>query len=540
MGVNRVSGSQLSWVAPLAAAVLAVAVRLPFLLSGKIAFDSDEAVEGLMARHVLSGEFPVFFWGQTFKGVPEVYLSAAAFAAFGPGVIVLKAVTLSLFAMLIAANFVLLEKIAGRWIAVASSLLLIVSPPALVFWSLDASAEYVVLMLLGAVLLLTVLRWQRQGGRLTLATIGLVAGIALWVQQAFVFYLIPVGLVLFTNARHRMGRHEPGKLTYGVAAISAFYLALSVVAFLTGGFTLSAGGVVLSARAPQKLLRISALAALIAAGMHVLTTRSRENVRDLLRCCWPFGAGFLVGYVPVIGYWLFVQPGGAPMRNADLNRLVGAAPDILGTVIPIIAGFKIATTERLAIPLVAALPAAIALGAYMWVNGRRLVSLLRTRAVTLDLSSDFFPLFAVVVPLIFLASGAYLDTQSYRYLIPWYVGLSVACASGGLTLAQGKRTLASWLVGLILAVQGWQQVIWYRKLEPDAASRATINCLKENGVRGGFADYWTSYKLTFLSNEGLIITPENGVDRYPAYSEFVRSLPDKDRAHAGSATDRCR
>src|SRR5262245_15157192 len=141
MGVNRASGSQLSWVAPLAAAVLAVAVRLPFLISGKIAFDSDEAVEGLMARHALSGEFPVFFWGQTFKGVPEVYLSAAAFGAFGPGVMVLKAVTLLLFALFIAANFVLLKKIAGRWIAVASSLLLIVSPPALVFWSLDASAE---------------------------------------------------------------------------------------------------------------------------------------------------------------------------------------------------------------------------------------------------------------------------------------------------------------------------------------------------------------------------------------------------------------
>jgi hypothetical protein len=56
-----------------ALAALAVAARLPFLISGKIPFDSDEAVEGLMARHLLNGELPAFLWGQAFKGVPEVY-----------------------------------------------------------------------------------------------------------------------------------------------------------------------------------------------------------------------------------------------------------------------------------------------------------------------------------------------------------------------------------------------------------------------------------------------------------------------------------
>src|SRR5258705_9739653 len=129
-------------------AALAVAARLPFLISGKIAFDSDEAIEGLMARHVLHGEFPAFFWGQAFKGVPEVYADALAFAAFGSSVTLLKSVTLVAFAAYVALNFVLLDKIASRWIAVAASLLLILAPPALVFWSLDASAEYILLMLL--------------------------------------------------------------------------------------------------------------------------------------------------------------------------------------------------------------------------------------------------------------------------------------------------------------------------------------------------------------------------------------------------------
>ena len=55
-------------------AALVLVSRAPFLLQGERFFDSDEAVEGLMARHVLEGEFPAFLWGQRYKGVPEVYL----------------------------------------------------------------------------------------------------------------------------------------------------------------------------------------------------------------------------------------------------------------------------------------------------------------------------------------------------------------------------------------------------------------------------------------------------------------------------------
>ncbi len=93
-------------------AALTIAVRLPFLITGKIPFDSDEAVEGLMARHVLNGELPAFFWGQAFKGVPEVYVSAGMFAAFGSSVMALKSVTLAFFATYVGLNFVLLDKLA--------------------------------------------------------------------------------------------------------------------------------------------------------------------------------------------------------------------------------------------------------------------------------------------------------------------------------------------------------------------------------------------------------------------------------------------
>ena len=151
------------------------------------------------------------------------------------------------------------------------------------------------------------------------------------------------------------------------------------------------------------------------------------------------------------------------------------------------------------------------------------------------------------MPLVFLFSGAYLDTQSYRYLIPYYAGLSVAWAGGCFVIARfvvaqlklrparGTATtgaaIASAFLAVILAIHAWQQVLWYQGLRPDTQSMATIDCLRRAGIRGGYADYWTSYKLTFLANEEIIIAPTNGVDRYPPYTAFVKSLP----ANGGSA-----
>src|SRR5215510_14113545 len=89
-----------SWMLPLVGGLLAIIVRLPFLLKGNAFFTADEGVEGLMARHL--GELPVFFWGQGHKGVPEVYIDGAVFAVFGVGVIQLKSITLVIWATAVA------------------------------------------------------------------------------------------------------------------------------------------------------------------------------------------------------------------------------------------------------------------------------------------------------------------------------------------------------------------------------------------------------------------------------------------------------
>jgi hypothetical protein len=511
-------------------AALTLAARLPFLITGKIPFDSDEAVEGLMARHVLNGELPAFFWGQAFKGVPEVYASAGAFALFGSSVAVLKGVTLAFFAAYVALNFLLLDRIASRWVALAASLLLIAAPPALVFWSLDASAEYVLIMLLGTALLLLcpavrpkadiaeVVRTELKAQTSRLFMTGLVVGIGLWVHQLFIVYLIPLAILL----ARRSGRLQVTKLAalnrfaLGLGAIAVFYLVLGIIAFMSGGFAVQIGSAAISATAPQKMARIAMSIFALAAIVQLAGTSTRAQTRDVLRRYWPLAAGALIGYSPVLLFSILVEPARSPSRVANLRQLLDAAPDILGNIIPILAGFKIATTEQLPLPLIAVIPGAAAFAAFLWFA--------RSRMLT-----DFFALFVVFFPLLFLASGAYLDTQSYRYFIPWYAGLAVAWAVGSLALARGRKAVATGVVAAIVGVHAWQQVIWYQKLQPDTQSFATVDCLKRRGIRGGFAEYWTAYKLTFVAQEEIIIAPTDGIDRYPRYTEYVRALPAHER-----------
>ena len=47
---------------------LAAALKTGLVMANVIPFNADEAVVALMARHILQGERPVFFYGQAYLG----------------------------------------------------------------------------------------------------------------------------------------------------------------------------------------------------------------------------------------------------------------------------------------------------------------------------------------------------------------------------------------------------------------------------------------------------------------------------------------
>ena len=73
--------------------VLFAAARFAILLTSQTHVHSDEAIIGLMGKHILEGRyFPFYMYGQPYNAGAawEAYLAAVAFAFFGVGVIPLK------------------------------------------------------------------------------------------------------------------------------------------------------------------------------------------------------------------------------------------------------------------------------------------------------------------------------------------------------------------------------------------------------------------------------------------------------------------
>ena len=82
----------------MAAVVALVAARSSvFLLWEQAAFDSDQAIVGLMAKHLAEGRaFPLFFYGQNYLLAVEAWMAAPLFWLPGPSVAALKLPLLAL------------------------------------------------------------------------------------------------------------------------------------------------------------------------------------------------------------------------------------------------------------------------------------------------------------------------------------------------------------------------------------------------------------------------------------------------------------
>src|SRR5262245_6573224 len=69
------------------------AARFAVLFASQTHVHSDEAIIGLMSKHILEGRhFPFYMYGQPYNAGAawEAYLAAIAFALFGVGVVPLK------------------------------------------------------------------------------------------------------------------------------------------------------------------------------------------------------------------------------------------------------------------------------------------------------------------------------------------------------------------------------------------------------------------------------------------------------------------
>jgi 4-amino-4-deoxy-L-arabinose transferase-like glycosyltransferase len=472
------------WLALACVVGAAALLRGLLLASGSVSFHSDEAVVALMARHILQGERPVFFYGQAYMGSTDAWLVAAGFAAFGERVLSIRLVQSALYLAVTAVGFALAWQMTRRTVSAIVTGLLFACPPVLaaLYTTATLGGYNETLLLGGIVLLMAAQIMDRHAGSLWRWRImGLCAGIGWWANGLIVLLLAPAGLVLLVWLwRGRTGVSRLRLASCIGGAIGLFFLGslpwwefalrsdLAPLRFFIGspsgaedGF---AGTDIISLPFAERVL-----------GLFFL------GVPALLGIRFPWTSTY---FMPVFGLAVlailllacaaFARRGGRFIANPYQRALLWAIPALFA-IIYLATRFSSDPTGRYFLPLV-------------------------------------FPLFVIAGAVIGAAPG-------------WLARAGLAAVLLGY-FAWGQADAASREPGLTTQFNLQTHI-------PNTHDEALIAFLEANDLTQGYTTYWVSFRMAFLSGENvrysaslpyksdLTYTPLD--ERYPPYREAADS-----------------
>jgi len=188
-------------------------VRLLVLFTSQRHVDGDEAVIGIMAKHILDrGAHPLFFYGQPYGGgaAIEAYLATVPLLLFGVSSIPLKLVALAFSLTALTVTYAFCDRYLGRRTALLTTLILATASP-LIEWHTKIRGGYAALPLLSVTVLWLFLRAYENSGPQQLKIclfLGLVTGIAVY-NQALIVPTLFVLVLATIPARRVFWRARP-------------------------------------------------------------------------------------------------------------------------------------------------------------------------------------------------------------------------------------------------------------------------------------------------------------------------------------------
>jgi hypothetical protein len=456
-------GSAAPWLALLAASVL---YRLPPLVNAA-GTNSDAAIVGLQAMHVLRGERSWFLYGSGYQTSVDSHVAALFFLPFGPSPLALMLSTFCGHLLLTWLAYATLRRHLPAWTAALATTPLVFTPGPLHTYILYAPRQASLTLAFASVWVLD----GAGGSRRPLGRLALGMGIAAVACFADPYAMIFVpSIALFA-------------LLVGLDALPDARAALRRVGALAGGGALGA--------VPYWLLTHSAGATRgqTALSVDVLP----HNWKLFTEECLPWLLSLKVYYSKAgMDYGPWVAP-----KGFAAVQILGALALVLG----LLYGGAALRSRRLS-----------------WAVRR------------LGLAG-----FAMVPVAVggFLTSLMVMDFFSTRYLasILLFAPFALAPAAASLRRSTFALALAPYLVSA--AVAGWVHYgtdVDGPSIRTEAGraedERALAALLRGRGIRYAMADYWASYRLTFLFGEDPVVVPKNpGEDRYPAYRQAWEAAP---------------
>jgi hypothetical protein len=439
------------WIIPASVVAIVLARAAVFLLSPESYFDSDQAIVGLMAKHLSElRAFPVFLYGQTYMLGVEAWLAAPLFALFGASATVLK---LPLLAMNIVIALLLVRTFEREmrltpFQAFAVSLPFILPSVGLSAVFMDSSGgslePYLYIVLLWAVRRRT---WL----------LGLVFGIG-FLNREFTVYGLAAIVVLEAVDRSLFTRAGTMRWIRVIATAGAIWFGVQGLARLS------------SAAGPGTTI-------------HDAFTASNNLAELAGRMC--------------------ISPATAIAGGGRLFTVHW--PAILGTAPYPVTAFSIESRVTQGLTGSSWLPAAIVVLA--------VAGILARRAGTTATPPPRFAQYLVLAGAFSVAGYLFGRCGEVNFYSMRYELLSMLAIVGLAAWFLAARPPAALRVAWGVAFAGWISVlaipqirfgVEYATRPPVPAKHQLIRALEAQGIRYGRADYWLAYYIDFLTRERMI------------------------------------
>ena len=197
------------WLPIILIVAVMIGLRLVLLAADAVPFNSDEAVVGLMARHIVQGERPAFFYGQAYLGSTDAWLVALVFSIAGPQVWAIRLVQIALFAATLFTTYAVARRFGlDEWTARLAVVLMALPPALLTLYTTATLGGYGETLLFGNILLLLAFQPQTSSVQppssyLQWILLGFAAGFAFYTFALILVYLIPIAIWLWLKYRAR-------------------------------------------------------------------------------------------------------------------------------------------------------------------------------------------------------------------------------------------------------------------------------------------------------------------------------------------------
>lgn len=482
VGLSRAARDRM--LARLAIVALSFGFRLPEIVHAR-EVNSDSAIVGLQAMHVLRGEWSAFLWGSGYQSSADTFVAAGVFALFGKSAVCLVLSALGLHVVATLAVAAMGERHARlarlpkpAFVGALVALPLVFTTAAIHTYALYPPRQAsITLAIVGLVLVDRASASRRRYAWLffgcLLATLACAAD-----PYALVFLPLAAGSAFLSAFESTFGTRVEllrGKRRDGVHPARGSLLRIAI----------AAAGALVGALPMLALWRSQS------AKMGVVNmdgSRVAHNLALLRETCgpWAFGAtSFYARHMMDYGPW--------EMPRAYALFAKGAVCIFL-----------------------ALFPAALLLSLFM----RKMPFATRRAGLT----------GALALPLTlygFLTSVMVMDHFSMRYLAS--VPLLLPFALVPLVKVFGSRKVAALIAAPLVAagVSGWVSFgpdvrgPFVAEVAPGPTDEErVVELLAQEGVTHAMADYWTAYRVTYVTEERLVVVPTHTKqDRYRPYRD---------------------